>query len=200
MKRIAVSCLALVTLGGLLVACGDDSADEGAADSTEESSTTEASGAEFNDADIEFVEAMIPHHEGAITMAEMAADRAVAPEVKDLASRIAAAQGPEIETMQGWLEEWGVNSSAEDDGAGMDHGDMSGDMGDGEMAELEAAQGEAFDEMFLTMMIEHHQGAVDMANSEIDDGLNADAIAMARDIIAAQEAEIEEMQGLLESA
>lgn len=195
MKRLLFPILALLLAGGLLAACGGD--DE---DATSDGGSG-SSAAEFNDADVTFVQGMIPHHEQAIEMAQLADSRAESQDVKELASRIEAAQGPEIETMRGWLEEWDQPESAGDDMGGMDHGgsDMSGGMSDEDMAALEAAQGAEFDEMFLTMMVEHHQGAIEMAQTEVDEGENADAIALAEKIISDQEAEIEEMDGLLET-
>ena len=140
---------------------------------------------------------MIPHHEQAIEMAQMAQERAEDPRVLDLAGRIEAAQQPEIETLTGWLEDWGV----EDDGmGGMDHGGMDhggGMMSEGDMVALMDASGGAFDRLFLEMMIEHHTGAVGMAGTETADGQNADAIAMAETIRDAQNAEIDEMEQLL---
>ena len=132
-------------------------------------------------------------------MAQLADGRASDPRVIDLADRIEAAQGPEIETMTGWLEEGGEPLSEEDMG-GMDHGsggmDMEG-MSEEDMTALDSSSGAEFDRMFLEMMIPHHQGAVDMAETEIADGSNPDAVDMAREIVESQTAEIEEMQTLL---
>ena len=183
----------LVGLGGLIgAACSDDD------DAVVGSSDTEA-GDDHNDADIEFAAGMIPHHSQAVEMAQLAADRAEDPRVKDLASRIEAAQGPEIEQMVGWLEEWG--EEVPEDGEHDAHAAGSegpGMMSAEDMDGLEAASGGEFDEMFLTMMIEHHEGAVEMAETEIADGQFPDAIALAEAIISAQEAEIAEMQALLD--
>ena len=182
-------------IAGVVVLAGcSDSSDDTAAGS--DASTSASASAEFNDADVEFVQGMIPHHEGALEMAQLAEGRAQDPRVLDLASRIEAAQDPEIETMTGWLEDWGQSES--DDMGGMDHGSGDMDMGmDMDMSGLEAASGAEFDRMFLEMMTEHHQGAVDMAKTEIADGQNADAIALAREIETSQTAEIQEMQTLL---
>lgn len=161
---------------------------------------------EHNEADVTFAQQMIPHHEQAVEMAQMAASRAESEEVKELAADIEAAQGPEIETMTGWLEDWDEELPG-DDMAGMDHGggDMSGDdsmagmMSPEDMGELEAASGLDFDQMFLTMMIEHHQGAIEMARTEQSDGEYADAIALAEEIESAQTEEIVVMEDLLGS-
>ena len=158
--------------------------------------------AEFNDADVAFAQGMIVHHQGALEMAQMADGRAEDPRVLDLAGRIEAAQDPEIQTMTGWLEEWGQPTSAEgsDSMGSMDHG--SGGMGRVEMAEedlsaLEAASGAEFDRMWLQMMIEHHTGAVDMSKMEIAEGQNSESIDLADQIVESQSAEIEEMETLL---
>jgi uncharacterized protein (DUF305 family) len=175
-----------------LSACGND-----------DSNPDAGSDAAHNDADVVFAQQMIPHHEQAVEMADLAADRAESQEVKDLAADIEAAQGPEIETMTGWLEAWGED--VPDAGmSGMDHGDTSSDdmdgmMSDDDMAGLETASGQEFDQMFLTMMIEHHEGAIDMAQTERADGEFPDAIAMAEDIEQAQTEEIQTMQDLLKS-
>ena len=194
---------------------GDDMAGMEGMDSstsTESSAGTNSSGesAEFNNADVTFVQGMIPHHRGALTMAQMADGRAEDPRVIDLANRIEAAQEPEIETMTGWLEEWGEPLPEETDGGmgGMDHGsmdmggmDMSGmdmeGMSEQNMAALEAASGAEFDRMWLEMMIAHHRGAVEMAQTEIAEGGNPDAVALAEEIADSQAAEIEEMETLL---
>lgn len=155
----------------------------------------------FNDADVAFAQGMIPHHRQAVEMADLAAERAGSAEVKDLAAGISAAQGPEIKTMTDWLAAWGEDVP-EEDMAGMDHGNMSGGemsgmMSQDQMNELAAASGASFDQMFLNMMIEHHEGAIEMAAIEQADGENAEALALAKQIEADQSAEIQVMQGLL---
>jgi len=164
----------------VLAACGSD-ADPAAAD--------------HNAADVTFATEMIPHHRQAVEMAEMAATRAESPEVLQLAEEIAGAQEPEIETMSGWLEAWDEPVPEEMDG--MDHGGMTGMMSEEQMQALEAATGAAFDEMFLEMMIEHHTGAIQMAQTEQKDGQYADAVELAAQIEEAQQAEIETMRELL---
>lgn len=182
---------ALFFVTALLTACsGTDT--EKAVDQGQESST-----ADFNDADVLFLQMMIPHHEQAVEMAELATDRAASPEVKELAAQIEQAQAPEIETMTGWLEDWGESV----DMGGMDMREMDGMQGmlsDEQMASLEAASGAEFDELFLTRMREHHLGAVMMAEEELEAGEFADAKALAQTIIDTQQAEIERIDELLE--
>ncbi len=204
--------LSAITLAGVLAlsACADDgtttSADPGAGGS-ETSESAQESGAEFNDADVEFASGMVPHHQQAVMMSQMAVDQG-GPEVAALAERIQAAQGPEIETMTQWLDEWGAE-------APMGMGDMdmeSGDMGDMDMGGMDMegmmsaedmqalmeAEGNEFDTMWLDMMIEHHEGAITMAQAQQQDGTNPDAVELAATIEQAQAAEITEMEGLLQ--
>jgi len=168
--------------------------DSGSAGST---STSAGEDAAFDDADVTFAQGMIPHHQQAIEMAQMASERAQDPRVLDLASRIEAAQQPEIDTLTGWLEEWG----AEEDGmGGTGHGGMGhggGVMSEEDMDALMAASGAEFDRLFLEQMIEHHTGAVEMAVTEAADGQNTDAVAMAGTIRDTQNAEIAEMRQML---
>jgi uncharacterized protein (DUF305 family) len=185
-----------------LVAVGCGSSSDGSmpgmdmdSDATE-TTTGDASGADFNDADVTFAQGMIPHHRQAVEMAELAGDRAESQEVKDLAAGIEAAQDPEIEQMTGWLEEWDQPMEMD----GMDSMEMGGMMSEDQMSELEDATGADFDAMFLEMMIEHHEGAIVMAQEQVDDGKNAEAVALAEAIIEAQQDEIETMQGLLDAA
>ena len=186
----------------VLAGCSNDGEGSSTGSSSESSAAADTSANDstvHNDADVTFVQGMLPHHEGALAMAQLADGRASDPRVIDLADSIEAAQGPEIETMTGWLEEWGEPLPEEDMG-GMDHGsggmDMEG-MSEEDMTALDSASGAEFDRMFLEMMIPHHQGAVDMAETEIADGSNPDAVVMAREIVESQTAEIEEMQTLL---
>ena len=203
---------ALVAGGLLLAGCADDSSSDAAghgsmmSDGSSAASSSTSAEADHNDADVAFASGMIPHHESAITMAQMAQAQAADQRVKDLAARIEAAQAPEIETMSGWLADWGAaaSSSATDDGmdgmdhGGMDDGDMGGmDAGGMDTGALAGMSGAEFDRMFLTMMIEHHRSAVQMAEAEAADGQNVGAIALAESIRDNQTAEIAEMQQLL---
>jgi uncharacterized protein (DUF305 family) len=151
---------------------------------------------DFNQADVMFAQMMIPHHEQAIEMSDLIlAKDGVDPEVVELAEEIKDAQGPEIELMESWLDEWGMPSMMEGDTGGMSG--MSGMLSDDEMDELEAADGLAGTTLFLEGMIEHHEGAIDMAEQHQDDGDNEEALDLSAAIIEAQTAEIERMQELL---
>ena len=152
-----------------------------------------------NSADTEFAQMMIEHHVGAIEMADLALERATTPEVRNLAERIRAAQGPEIDQMTTWLEGEGEPTTA-GNMTGMDHGSMEMDGLDQTeaMAELEEATGSDFDRRFLQLMIAHHAGALEMAQAQLDDGVNTEMRDLAQTIIDAQEAEIAEMEDLLQ--
>ncbi|UJH71789.1 DUF305 domain-containing protein [Ornithinimicrobium sp. INDO-MA30-4] len=167
---------------------------------TEEPGSTEPnasdqqeSAEEFNDADVEFTTGMIPHHQQAVVMSEMAIDQG-GPEVADLAERIQAAQDPEIETMTAWLQDWGVDVPTGMGGMG----DM-GMMSPGDMQDMMDAQGDQFDTIWLEMMIEHHEGAISMSRTQQNEGLNTDAVTLAGTIIDAQQSEIDEMEQMLGS-
>lgn len=180
----------IIAVGALVAGCGG-SGDAGA-------ENTPADTATANQADITFAHEMIPHHQQAVEMAALAATRADSPEVRELAAQIEGAQDPEIETMTGWLKQWGAPSGT------MDHGDMDGDMAgmmsDEDMATLEQATGAEFDRLFMEMMIKHHEGAIEMAKTALRDGQNADAATLAKDIIDAQQAEIDTMRELLRTS
>ena len=174
-----------------------------ACSSNDDPSTVEAGqeqeaeqGAEFNDADVAFAQQMIPHHQQAVEMAQLAADRAERQEIKDLAARVEAAQAPEIATLEGWLGDWGVDVPVA--GMDMDHGqDGMGMMSDADMSMLESATGGEFDRLFLEMMVRHHSGAIDMAEEQLRDGQHPGALEMAQEIKDTQEAEVAEMEALL---
>jgi len=158
---------------------------------------------DHNAQDVTFAQEMIPHHEQAVEMSTIALAQGSSVKVKDLATRIKAAQDPEIQTMTGWLSSWGEPVQA--GAGGMDHGDM-GSMGSGQgmatdaqMGDFRAAQGADLDRMFLKMMTAHHQGAVAMARTQLDKGTYGPAKALAQSIIDSQQKELNEMQGLLNS-
>jgi uncharacterized protein (DUF305 family) len=193
---------ALVAGTLLLAGCADDSSDtahDGPMMGNSDTSDSTSDGAEgtFNDTDVAFARDMIPHHQQAIQMARLAEGQAEDARVLDLADRIEAAQQPEIEMLSGWLEDWDAETGHMDDGMGGMDGGMSGMMSEQDMHSLMNATGAEFDRLFLEQMIAHHEGAVEMAETEIADGQNADAIALAESIRDSQTAEIAEMEQLL---
>ncbi|MEV0143858.1 MULTISPECIES: DUF305 domain-containing protein [unclassified Nonomuraea] len=183
----------------LLTACGGGNSDsmaghEGMSSSSAPAATTaSAPSAAFNDGDTMFAQMMIPHHEQAVEMADLAATRASDPEVKELAIKIKAAQAPEIQTMKDWLTEWGVHP----DSGGMGHS-MPGIMSEEAMKKLGAAKGKAFDKLFVQHMIAHHNGAIEMAKAEQANGSNPEAKELAKTIETTQQAEVEQLQKILD--
>ena len=155
--------------------------------------------ADFNGADVEFAQGMIIHHGQAVEMADMALTNSTNPEVLALATEIKAAQEPEIAIMTGWLEQWGQPVPDQTSGMAMMDGDMAmeGMMSSSTMEEMNSLTGTAFDQLFLASMIEHHRGAIAMANYVIDNGTYAPVSALAAEVITVQEAEIAVMENLL---
>jgi uncharacterized protein (DUF305 family) len=159
---------------------------------TAAASGTATTSAEFNDADVTFAQMMIPHHQQAVQMSDMIlAKEGVNPEVISLAQQIKAAQQPEIDTMKSWLSAWGRPTMA----GGHEMGD--GKMTEEEMRALDEADGPEAQKLFLEGMIKHHRGAIAMAQTEIANGKNPDAIALARSIVDTQQKEITTIEGLL---
>ncbi|GAB2852213.1 DUF305 domain-containing protein [Streptomyces deserti] len=148
-----------------------------------------------NSADVSYARMMIEHHAQALVMTELAPQRAASTKVKRLAERIAAAQEPEIKAMKGWLKEHG--KSEKGDGHGHDHAAMPGMATEAQLKKLRAADGKAFDELFLTLMITHHQGAITMATDVKGQGNNIRIEEMADDVIAQQTSEITRMRDML---
>ena len=164
-------------------------------------SNNQASEKSFNSADVSFAQDLIPHHRQATEMAELAADRTTNSRVSALAAKIIAAQQPEIEAMSGWLKSWDKKVSDDSSMGGMDHGSsgMPGMMSMDEMSSLKGSSAGQFDQMFLTMMISHHKGAIEMAATEEADGTYLPALKLAKKIQTDQAAEIVTMEALLTS-
>ena len=184
---------------------------------SEDSTQPEPSSTEHNDADVAFATDMVQHHAQALAMVQLTVGRPLDPEVEQLAEDIRAAQTPEIETMVDWLGDWGeevpetVNDHANaghdmddmgemDDSHDMDMGeDMPGMMSAEDMAALADASDAEFQDMWLEMMVEHHEGAAEMAQVEQEEGRFRPALDLAASIEESQTAEIDTMQGLLAS-
>ncbi|WP_026246627.1 MULTISPECIES: DUF305 domain-containing protein [unclassified Streptomyces] len=146
-----------------------------------------------NSADVAYAQMMILHHEQALKMTELAPKQAESGQVKRLAERIAAAQGPEVDVMRAWLKKYGKPEAASGHSA---HGSMPGMASAGQLKSLRGARGPAFDELFLKLMITHHQGAVTMATEVKSDGNDVVVEEMADDVIAQQTTEIERMRDM----
>lgn len=209
----AAALAALVVAAG----CSNNSGGEQPAGQTTTAATptaqaTTPTAEAHNQADVMFAQHMIPHHQQAIEMSDMLLSKqGIDPRVIELANQIKAAQGPEIQQMQGWLTQWGSPQMPMPSGM-PGHGDMpttsgmpsmsgtpgvSGMMSEQDMAALQNAQGAEASKLFLTQMITHHEGAITMAQNEIKDGQYPAALELARSIVTSQQKEIETMKGIL---
>ncbi|UXM90704.1 DUF305 domain-containing protein [Paenarthrobacter sp. JL.01a] len=157
--------------------------------------TAGSSDSAHNAADVMFARMMIPHHAQAVEMSDVILTKKDVPSaVTALAVRIKAAQAPEIQKMTAWLEGWSEPTMGSSAHAG--HG-MDGMVGDAELQKLKEAQGTEAARLYLSQMIAHHEGAVTMAKTEISQGKSTEAVQLAKDIVAAQEQEIQDMKALL---
>ena len=198
--RRLLPALLLPLLLGTLAACGGE----------DEPATAKDSGrAGFNEADVEFATAMIPHHAQALVMVDMTMGRQVDPELAALAEQIRAAQAPEIEQMADWLTTWDepvpetmrdhANAHGDDHGGGhLEDSDMPGMMSADDLDALGSLSGTEFQVEWVESMIEHHEGAVEMAEQELEEGEFRDALHLAEHIVDAQSAEIETLEQLQE--
>ena len=161
----------------------------------------------WTQADVDFITGMISHHAQAVIMAQWAPTRASSPSVKILCARIINSQNDEIAIMQDWLKERGqpvppakplpmkmkMN--------GVEHMMMMpGMLSDQQMKELEQSTGVEFDRLFLTYMIQHHEGAITMVDElKTNPGAGQDdtVFKLSSDVYADQSAEIERMQNML---
>jgi uncharacterized protein (DUF305 family) len=189
-KRIAA---VLITGQLVLAACGGGS-DHHSSATTDTTQTNSNRG--FNDADIMFAQMMIPHHEQALELADMALDPTLmaSEQVKVLASQIKAAQDPEIDVMTQWLSEWDqpLMDMSEDHSMTME-GMLSVD----ELSALGQMNGEEFDQAWIQAMIAHHKGAIEMADTVKAAGASALVQELADAIIQAQKSEIDTLELLL---
>ena len=154
-------------------------------------------------ADVTFAQQMVPHHRQAVEMAKLVPSHSTNQKVLELASQIQQAQDPEIQKMTGWLQTWGAPAPTTGmnmpgmNMPGMDHGSMPGMMTSDDMTKLGQVKGAAFDRLWLQMMIQHHQGAVEMAKTELQQGASNEARQLAQQIIDTQQKEIATMNQLL---
>ncbi|MBB3752378.1 uncharacterized protein (DUF305 family) [Mycolicibacterium sp. BK634] len=207
---VGVATLGVLAVLAAIAACSGPATREAtsvASPTTQSSPTTPAS--THNQADIMFAHMMIPHHQQAIQMSDMVfAKQGIDPRVIELAKEIKAAQGPEIDMMQGWLDQWGAPNMPGMNGGmhgsmmpGMPDMDdmpgMAGMMSPADMEALQNAQGVAASKLFLTQMIEHHRGAITMAQNEIKNGQSADEVALAQSIATSQQKQIDTMNQIL---
>lgn len=191
----------LLAVMSVLAACGNND------DATQQETQTASNGDTFNDADVAFATDMIQHHAQALAMVDLTLNRDLDPEVQQLAEDIREAQGPEIEQMTDWLTDWDQpipetvrdHVNAHGDGDMEMDSDMPGMMSSEEMSDLEDTEGAEFQQMWLEMMIEHHEGAIEMAQTEQAEGEHTAAIDLAENIESTQQDETSTMETLLGS-
>ncbi|WP_330250245.1 DUF305 domain-containing protein [Nocardia sp. NBC_00565] len=210
-NRITVAIAVTTTTAALFAAgCSDDDSsmpgmDHGSSSSSPATSGKPAARSDFNDADVTFLQMMYPHHAQAVEMARLVPSRTQNEQLRALAGDVEQAQAPEMEQITTLLQSFGKPAPSAG-GHNMEMpgmtttpstANMPGMMSNDQMNALAAASGADFDRQWMEMMIEHHTGAIAMANTELANGANPDARALATAIIAAQQAEIATMRGLL---
>ena len=172
--------------------------------SPEPAAAPPAANTRYTEADVQFMTMMIPHHAQALTMARMAASHGASPTIQTLAGRIINAQQDEIHLMQQWLRDRG--KPVPDPAAASGHmhtghdAHMPGMLTEAQFQQLDAARGAEFDQMFLRLMIQHHQGAVTMVDQLVaTEGAAQDdtTFKIVSDINVDQATEIRRMQKML---
>jgi uncharacterized protein (DUF305 family) len=185
---IAAAAAITIALTGCTINMGSEADGDDMGMMDENSSTAD----QFGSVDRMFAQMMIPHHEQAVEMSELAKTRSNNPEVLALAQQIHDAQAPEIELMQSWLAGEGAVDM-------MDHNmGMDGMLDEADMVRLEAATGTQFDKLFLEGMIAHHEGALQMTELILDSN-HAEVKALGENIVAGQTAEIATMKAMLDA-
>lgn len=205
--RTAATGVTALTVATVIASCGGSATTQETSTSPNLPQTTSIpAAAAHNHADLMFTRHMIPHHQQAIQMSDMVlVKQGIDPRVVDMATQIKAAQGPEIEQMQAWLEQWGMPKMPGGPGMGMPEmpgmgmPGMEGMLSPADMQALQAAEGAEGSKLFLIQMIRHHQGAIVMARNEIANGQYPDTVALAESIVSSQQKEIDTMQQILES-
>lgn len=154
-------------------------------------------GATYTKADVEFMQGMIAHHAQAIVMSRMAEAHGASPQVLKLSTKIDQSQVPEIINMQKWLRR---NGQFAPDTSSWRHMQMTGMLTDAQLKSLDAATGVDFDRAFLTLMIQHHAGALKMVDDLFASplaGQEVDVSVFANDVMTTQTGEIGIMRRLL---
>ena len=196
MTRRVAAALAALAAALFLSSCSSPASDGHADHQQTDQPVITAQPAGYNADDVAFATNMIPHHQQAVELSAMVPDRSTNAELIALAQQISAAQQPEIEVMKVFLVQWNENPDTNSGHAG--HGStMQGMVDAATMTKLESLNGAEFDKLWLESMISHHQGAIEMAKAEIANGDNVDAKALAKNIVATQEAEIGQMKQML---
>ena len=191
-----------IGLAGVFIAAPSVSAQSG--------TPTVQSGPAYTNADVQFMQGMIGHHAQAVVMAAMAPTHGASTKVALFCRKVDISQRDEIVLMQTWLRDRGqtvpdpLATNGHDAMAGMDMGDhamlMPGMLTPEQLKQLDQARDTTFDRLFLTFMIQHHQGALTMVATLFDSpgaGQTPEIFGYATGVDADQRAEIERMEGML---
>ncbi|NIJ10171.1 uncharacterized protein (DUF305 family) [Saccharomonospora amisosensis] len=201
-KKYLLGACAAAVLG---LASGCDSDVEGSAEpksgapaaSVPSGSATgdEAAPSEHNAEDVKFAQRLLPHHEQAVVISRLAFERSADPEVTALARRIHGARGPEMKQLMALLQGWDEPVAPPNHGDSIGHGDF-GLLSEEELQRLEQASGTEFDQEWLRLMTEHHEGAVEIAELELRDGVDSLAKLFAQNAVDSQNGELAELRSL----
>src|SRR5690625_3361129 len=208
--RVARALLTTTCVIGMTGGLGASAASAGAAERPLPPASPEQARAEAiaqqtaNDADAEFVSMMMPHHFQALVMSGMAPERSNDQELLTLADRIDAEQDIEISMMQSWQgwRDLEVTDAEEAYQEILQDPEMLEQMGmatPGELDERSGSTGTAFDVQYLELMIEHHEGAIDMLVDVITNGNDATLEGWATDMLTTQQTQIRQMEAMLEA-
>lgn len=187
-----------IAVVGLLSACetGVGGTASPVSDAPAESASDGAERSEHNAGDIRFAQQLLPHHEQAVVISELAVERSTDQEVTALAQRIHGARGPEMKQLMALLQGWGEPVAPPDHGD-VGHGDF-GLLTEEELQHLGQVSGSEFDREWLRLMIEHHEGAVEIAEIELRDGADSLAKLFAQNVVDSQTGELAELRALAE--
>ena len=205
---IVVALLAVLSFAAVAVAGGNGKGNgkgKPSATTTTSTTTTDAPPpppSSANEADADFVRMMIPHHHQALVLSRLAPDRTTSSDLLALAGRIDVEQTVEITTMQQWQAQNGFDETDPESAYMMMMQDpmmieMMGMATQAELDQLETLSGTAFDKLFLQLMIDHHQGAIDMCVQVMTHGQEAVLQSMANEMLTTQSTQIFQMQAML---
>lgn len=197
MKPVSLLLILVLTTLTALTACGGEGSEPGG------TVHTAPGGAEFNDADAEFATTMLQHHAHALHLVDLTLGRRLGPEVRGLVEQVRSTRATEIQQLTTWLTDWErpVPETVRDHANA--HGDGHGEVGDDlpgvpdadDLAALDSATD--FERAWLELMVEHHEGALELAEDEVEDGHAREVRDLAGQMVRAQEAELETMATLL---
>ncbi|MBD2411455.1 DUF305 domain-containing protein [Nostoc calcicola FACHB-3891] len=205
---LALSFVTIASGGGLLTGCSNAASQNPT--QTPNATATNASDRHMNhsmgmdlgpadaDFDLRFIDAMIPHHQGALEMANVAQQKSKRPEIKKLADNIIKSQNQEITQMKQWRQAWYPSAGNKPMAYNSQMGhmmEMSSDQMQGMMMSQDlGAADDKFDLRFINAMIPHHEGAVKMAQDALNKSKRPEIKQLAQEIIKAQDTEIKQMQ------